>query len=79
MKGMVVQEGEAWDSVFAEDLMNHLFERKKNDEFKIKFYNEIDARNFKDKFELTEKLNKILEEMIIYKPDQWIWSHNRWK
>ena len=54
-------------------------ERKKNDEFKIKFYNEIDARNFKDKFELEEKLNKILEEMIIYKPDQWIWSHNRWK
>ena len=54
-------------------------ERKKNDEFKIKFYNEIEARNFKDKFELTEKLNKILEEMIIYKPDQWIWSHNRWK
>ncbi len=54
-------------------------ERKKNDEFKIKFYNQIDVRNFKDKFELTEKLNKILEEMIIYKPDQWIWSHNRWK
>ena len=33
MKGMVVKEGEAWDSVFAEDLMNHLFERKKNDAF----------------------------------------------
>ena len=54
-------------------------ERKKHDEFKIKFYNEIEASNFKDKLELTEKLNKILEKMIIYKPDQWIWSHNRWK
>ena len=24
-------------------------------------------------------LNKILEKMILKKPDQWIWSHNRWK
>jgi len=54
-------------------------ERKENDKFRIKFYNEIEAKNYKNKLELTEKLNKILEEMIIYKPDQWIWSHNRWK
>ena len=54
-------------------------ERKKNDEFKIKFYNEIIARNFKNKIELTEKLNNLLEKMIKYKPYQWIWSHNRWK
>ena len=54
-------------------------ERKKNDEFKIKFYNEIIARNFKNKIELTEKLNDLLEKMIKYKPYQWIWSHNRWK
>ena len=54
-------------------------ERKTNDEFKIKFYNEIIARNFKNKIELTEKLNNLLEKMIKYKPNQWIWSHNRWK
>ena len=29
--------------------------------------------------EITDKLNKILEAMIIKKPEQWIWSHNRWK
>ena len=29
--------------------------------------------------EITNKLNQILEKMIIYKPEQWIWSHNRWK
>ena len=28
---------------------------------------------------ITDDLNKILEKMIIKKPDQWIWSHNRWK
>ena len=29
--------------------------------------------------EITEKLNEILEKMIIKNPEQWIWSHNRWK
>ena len=28
---------------------------------------------------ITEKLNYILEKMIIKKPGYWIWSHNRWK
>jgi len=28
---------------------------------------------------ITNKLNKILEKMILKKPEQWIWSHNRWK
>jgi Kdo2-lipid IVA lauroyltransferase/acyltransferase len=28
---------------------------------------------------ITDELNLILEQMIIYKPEQWIWSHNRWK
>ena len=28
---------------------------------------------------ITDDLNLILEKMILEKPDQWIWSHNRWK
>ena len=28
---------------------------------------------------ITDKLNKILEKMIIKKPEHWIWTHNRWK
>jgi len=28
---------------------------------------------------ITDKLNKELERMILIKPEQWIWSHNRWK
>ena len=29
--------------------------------------------------EITLDLNKKLEKMILLNPDQWIWSHNRWK
>ena len=29
--------------------------------------------------DITDKLNHVLEEMIIKNPEQWIWSHNRWK
>ena len=28
---------------------------------------------------ITDELNRILEVMILKNPDQWIWSHNRWK
>ena len=28
---------------------------------------------------ITEELNQILEKMILKNPEQWIWSHNRWK
>ena len=28
---------------------------------------------------ITNQLNEILEEMILNRPEQWIWSHNRWK
>ena len=39
----------------------------------IKFSKEISTE------EITEELNKIIENMIIKKPGLWIWSHNRWK
>mgnify|MGYP001254649955 FL=1 len=29
--------------------------------------------------DITNQLNKILEKMILKNPEQWIWSHNRWK
>ena len=28
---------------------------------------------------ITNHLNQILEKMILKRPEQWIWSHNRWK
>ena len=39
----------------------------------------INPDDFKNKIDLTEKLNSILEKMIRNQPNQWIWSHNRWK
>jgi len=39
----------------------------------------LSCENLKDKIELTEKLNQLLEQMIKKNPNQWIWSHNRWR
>ena len=54
-------------------------ERNEKNNFKIKFLDEIKPSNFKNKLELTQKLNQVLEEMISKNPYQWIWTHNRWK
>ena len=54
-------------------------ERDQNDYFKLKFFPEIHAKNFENKSDLTKRLNEIIEEMIINKPENWIWTHNRWK
>ena len=54
-------------------------ERRENGTYKIEFYDEITSKNFKNKIELTQKLNSILEEMIKKNPNEWIWTHNRWK
>jgi len=54
-------------------------ERIKNDQFKLEFQKEINPNNFKNKLELTKELNIILEKMIVKNPNQWIWTHNRWK
>ena len=29
--------------------------------------------------QITDNLNQILEKFILIKPENWIWSHNRWK
>ena len=54
-------------------------ERYKKFFFKIKIYDPVNIQNSKNILEITNQLNKILESMISAKPDQWIWSHNRWK
>ena len=43
------------------------FEYKKTDNYE------------KDSYNLTLEINKQLEKMILRKPEQWLWSHNRWK
>jgi len=54
-------------------------ERTAENNFELQFQNEINVSNFKNKLELTIKLNRILEKMILKNPNQWIWTHNRWK
>ena len=54
-------------------------ERVNNLNFKItvsKPINFIDSDSIE---KITGDLNKVLEKMILHKPEQWIWSHNRWK
>jgi KDO2-lipid IV(A) lauroyltransferase len=43
------------------------FEYKKSDNYEEDTYN------------LTLQVNKQLEKMILKRPEQWLWSHNRWK
>ena len=61
------------------DIIPVFIKRDENDNFHIEFQKSISPNNFENKFELTKKLNEILEEMIIKNPSQWIWTHNRWK
>tara|TARA_A100001011_G_C14287003_1_gene834281 strand:- start:1267 stop:2124 length:858 start_codon:yes stop_codon:yes gene_type:complete len=61
------------------DVIPIFLEREKNDSFVMHVNKPINSSNFKDKLELTKKLNKILEDMILKNPNQWIWTHNRWK
>ena len=54
-------------------------ERTKKNIFKIEFQKSINPKNFQNKLELTKELNITLEKMVVRNPDQWIWTHNRWK
>ena len=56
-----------------------VFINREEDNFKIKFFSAIKFSDKHNKFEISENLNKILEQMISNNPNQWIWTHNRWK
>ena len=61
------------------DIVPVFIKRTKEDKFEIEFQKIINSKDYKDKHELSEVLNKTLEKMIIRNPGQWIWTHNRWK
>ena len=54
-------------------------ERMNNTSFKMIIKNPIIFDKEETTQNITDKLNLVLEKMIVYKPEQWIWSHNRWK
>ena len=61
------------------DIIPVFIERNKSSLFKIKVYEPIKPSLFKNKMEMTKNLNNVLENMIIKNPNQWIWTHDRWK
>ena len=64
---------------FGSKIIPVYIERKNNEIFKITFYHPLELSKNSSEELITIKLNKFLEEMIKKNPDQWIWSHNRWK
>ena len=54
-------------------------ERVRKYNFKLYFNKPIKFDKNLTTNQITLELNKILEKMIIKNPNQWIWSHNRWK
>ena len=54
-------------------------ERFDNIKFKMTVEKPIYFQENKSIEEITNELNKLLEDMILKKPNYWIWSHNRWK
>ena len=54
-------------------------ERLKNINFKLTVYEPVNYSSEKTTESITLDLNHLLEKMILKNPDQWIWSHDRWK
>ena len=58
-------------------------ERKDGTNFEMTIYEPYEVKKTKDSSadiqNITQKINHIMEEIIIKNPKQWIWSHNRWK
>ena len=54
-------------------------ERKKKHQFQLEILNPLQFSKDESIETITKKLNNILEEMIRRNPDQWIWTHGRWK
>ena len=58
-------------------------ERKTNINFEMTIYEpyKIEKTNNpnNDTKNITLKINKMIEKMIVSNPGQWLWSHNRWK
>jgi len=54
-------------------------ERKIDENFILEVMEPLSFSNDQTVENITLKCNQILEEMILRNPNQWIWSHNRWK
>ena len=61
------------------ELVPIYIERYNNYYFKMHVSKPISVGSKKSVEDISSFLNKVLEKMIIKNPDQWIWTHDRWK
>ena len=61
------------------DILPVYIERDKENNYKIEFQKRIQPKDFASKLDLTKKLNRVLEKMVVRNLYQWILTHNRWK
>jgi len=65
------------------DIIPVYISRNKDNSFEMELHNPIKTSgkesSEKNKIDISLKINKIIEEMILRNPGQWIWTHNRWK
>jgi len=61
------------------ELVPIYIERKEKHYFKMHISKPIKIDSKKTAQDITLYLNSILEKMILKNPDQWIWTHDRWK
>ena len=61
------------------DVVPIYIERTNNINFKITINKPIKFSDSSSVEVITNDLNKVLEEMILKNPEQWIWTHDRWR
>ena len=61
------------------DVVPIYIERTNNINFKITINKPIKFSDSSSIEVITNDLNKVLEEMILKNPEQWIWTHDRWR
>ena len=65
------------------DIIPVYISRNKDNSFEMELHDPIKISvkesSEKNKIDISLKINKIIEEMILRNPGQWIWTHNRWK
>ena len=64
---------------FGAQIVPIYIERTNENNFKLKILKPLEFTENDTIESITLYTNKILEKMITKNPDQWIWTHNRWK
>ena len=73
-----VSEGERID-FFGKEALTTTIPAQFVKKFRCKILKPIDFARNENLKKITADLNKVIEKMILKNPNQWIWTHNRWK